>query len=65
MYCLLGIVGIYYIYINTIIFIDQGPQSLSMHKKIVKDKMAKGEKIEFVQGDPQSYLYYLYTTLKH
>ena len=64
-YCLLGIVGIYYIYINTIIFIDQGPQSLSMHKKIVKDKMAKGEKVEFVQGDPQSYLYYLYTTLKH
>ncbi len=63
-YVILGVVAIAYIYINLGIFNDQRPQSLSMYRKIVSDKISRGEKIEFVQGDPQSYLYYFYTTIQ-
>lgn len=49
-----------YAAVNIKSFIDTGPVGLKKLRAEVKIKIQKGEKIEFVQGDPKSYLYYLY-----
>lgn len=62
-YATLVITGIVYAYSNMMFFIEQNPQSLSKTREVVKSKIQKGEKVEFVQGNPESYLYFYYKEL--
>ena len=61
---LVALVGIYYLVFNFMYFLSQGPVSLSKQRKETLEKVNRGERIEFTQGNPQSYLYYYYVQLK-
>lgn len=50
----------YYAFVNLYHFTEMGPMGLSAHRKAVSQKIEAHQKVEFVQGDPQSYIYYLY-----
>lgn len=50
----------YYSIVNVDNFLKTNNRGVNYYKAIVKEKIQRGEKIEFVQGDPKSYLYYLY-----
>lgn len=63
MYVILTLIGILYIYFNMQTFLNQGPQTLLKSKISTMEKINKGERIEFVQGDPHSYLYFYYKEL--
>ena len=60
---LLLVLGVTYVYLNMQSFINQGPQSLAKTRESVKAKIGNGQKVEFVQGDPESYLYFYYKEL--
>lgn len=50
-----------YTYFNMYSFFTVGYQGLSHHRSRVEDAIKKGEVIPFVQGNPESYIYYIYT----
>lgn len=54
-----------YAFDNVSHFLNTGPVGLKKHRKDVLEKIGKGEKIEFVQGDPQSFLNYYYAHQKY
>lgn len=49
----------FYVFDNVSHFLNTGPVGLQKHRKDVLEKIYRNEKIEFVMGDPQSYIYYL------
>ncbi|MBI2031270.1 MAG: hypothetical protein HYT08_01510 [Candidatus Levybacteria bacterium] len=53
--------GIYYVIFNFIIFYNARFEGLDFHRKKVMKEINKGKKIEFTQGVPESYIYYIYT----
>ena len=61
---LVALIGLYYLGFNFMYFLSQGPVSLSKQRKETLEKVNRGERIEFTQGNPQSYLYYYYVQLK-
>lgn len=52
------LIGLIYGFLNLVNFFNKGPVGLKIHKEKLLKRIEEGEKIEFVQGDPQSYLYY-------
>lgn len=52
---------IYYSVININLFFVPKYHPLAYHRKKVLEKIKAGEKIEFQQGIPESYIYYIYT----
>lgn len=54
----------YYGYSNITYFLAHKIQGLDYHRKKVLAIIEKGEKVEFQQGLPESYIYYYYTTHK-
>ncbi|MDO8269624.1 MAG: glycosyltransferase family 39 protein [Candidatus Levybacteria bacterium] len=56
---LLALMLIYFSISNLYYFFSMGPVGLPFHRSVVLEKISKGEKVEFVHGDPQSYIYYL------
>ena len=40
-------------------------EGLDYHKKIVKEDIRNGRVVDFVEGNPQSYIYYYYTEIKN
>lgn len=55
---------VYYAFINISNFFTPKYRPLSYYRKEVLEKIKRGEKIEFEQGSPQSYIYYYYTSIK-
>lgn len=55
---------IYYAFFNVSEFLVPKYRPLAYYRKEVLSRIARGEKIEFQQGIPQSYIYYYYTKLK-
>lgn len=56
--------GIYYTFLNIQLDLEPIYRPLSYRKQEVQEKMKRGEKIEFQQGMPESYIYYVYTRKK-
>lgn len=52
---------IYYSFINIQAFFNQKQMNLQMHRQNVRDAIRDGRTINFAQGNPDSYLYYIYT----
>jgi len=51
----------YFAIVNIQSFFKIHPQGLKVQKQKVLEAISRGEKIEFKQGVPESYLYYIYT----
>ena len=49
-----------YAYINVNKFLTFEQRSLSYYKEETMRRIKSGEKIEFFEGSPESYLYYIY-----
>ncbi|MCL4385604.1 MAG: glycosyltransferase family 39 protein [Cyanobacteria bacterium] len=57
--------GLYYVIMNITSFINsKEPNSIGQHKLSVKEKMKKGEVIQFVEGNADSYIYYYFNYKK-
>jgi len=52
---------LYFAAVNVQNFFTTHPQGLKVQKQKVLEVISRGEKIEFKQGVPESYLYYIYT----
>lgn len=53
---------VYYTTVNLASFLkSEENRSLAVYRHIVQTAIQKGETIEYIQGDPKSYLYYYYT----
>lgn len=52
---------LFYCFVNTQDFLNSKYQGLDYQKVRVKEKIERGEIVEFQQGVPESYLYYIYT----
>lgn len=50
-----------YITFNIIAFKDYKNIGITHYKNITQEKIKKGESIHFMEGNPESYLYYIYT----
>lgn len=59
-YFFVGLIIAIYSYSNLIQFLDINIQGLAFKRADVLGKIKKGEVINFTQGDPNSYLYYIY-----
>ncbi|OGK30450.1 hypothetical protein A3F29_00400 [Candidatus Roizmanbacteria bacterium RIFCSPHIGHO2_12_FULL_33_9] len=55
----------YFIVFNFNIFMKSRIEGLDYHKKIVKEDIRNGRVVDFVEGNPQSYIYYYYTEIKN
>lgn len=55
---------ILFAYVNILHFLNTGPVGLTKHRKEVLKQIKAGQKIDFMQGNPQSYIYYYYTQIK-
>ena len=51
---------IVFTYVNINKFFSSGIQGIDYHKEQVKQAIDAGKKINFTQGDPQSFIYYIY-----
>lgn len=51
---------ILFAYINLTKFLSFQIQGIDYHKEQVRKKINEGKKINFTQGDPQSFIYYIY-----
>lgn len=58
------IFAIYYTYNSLSIFLPYKTVGLHNYRVLVQDAIKKGKKIEFIEGKPELYLYYLYTRIK-
>lgn len=61
---IIGVFLLYYFLINISKFFGTKYISLSVLRSGVKEAIKQGKVIEFTQGDPNSYLYYIYTQKK-
>lgn len=52
---------LYFAFVNIESFFKAKPQGLKVQKQRILETIKRGEKIEFKQGAPESYLYYIYT----
>lgn len=58
------IFAVYYSFTNLYLFSERKYDSLYNYRAFVKTAIKNGVKIEYKEGDPKSYLYYIYTRKK-
>jgi len=59
-YSFVAIVTCWYMYVNLTQFFELRSVGLSHYKESVREKIKKGQVVQFSQGDPESYLYFIY-----
>lgn len=57
--CSLLLIG--FIYSNVVLFLTAQYQGLSYHRQVTLEAIKKGQIIQFTEGVPESYMYYMYT----